>query len=115
MNIQRQTDEQTYEYTTFPRAFVTYAWFKPLLVGLLTAVFALLIQGITYLISILWLGSPELMREALSNSSAYFYSGPGLLMAVGGVAGMLPALALAERIVRGRPFSSYSSSRGGWN
>jgi hypothetical protein len=55
------------------------------------------------------------MREALSNSSAYFYSGPGLLMAVGGVAGMLPALALAERIVRGRPFSSYSSSRGGWN
>jgi len=39
MNIRPQTDEQSYEYTTFPRAFVTYAWFKPLLVGLLTVVY----------------------------------------------------------------------------
>ena len=115
MNIQPQTDGQSYEYTTFPRAFVTYAWFKPLLVALLTAVFTLMISGIMLLIGLLWLGDPALMREAMSNSSAYFYSGPGVLMAVGGVAGMLPALALAERIVRGRPFSSYSSSRGGWN
>ena len=115
MNIQPHTDGQSYEYTTFPRAFVTYAWFKPLLVALLTAVFTLMIIGITTFIGILWLGDPGLMGEASSNSSAYFYSGPGLLMAAGGVAGFLPALALAERIVRGRPFSSYSSSRGGWN
>ena len=115
MNIQPHTDGQSYEYTTFPRVFVTYAWFKPLLVALLTAVFTLMIQGITFLICLLWIGGPELMREAMSNSSPYYYSGPGLLVAVGGVAGMLPALALAERIVRGRPFSSYSSSRGGWN
>jgi hypothetical protein len=85
MNIQPQTDEQTYEYTTFPRAFVTYTWFKPLLVGLLTAVFALLIQGIALLIGLLWLGDPEMVREAMSNSSAYCYSGPGILMAVAGV------------------------------
>lgn len=39
MNIQPQTDERSYEYTTFPRAFVTYAWFKPLLVGQLTVVY----------------------------------------------------------------------------
>ena len=115
MNIQPQTDEQSYEYTTFPRVFVTYAWFKPLLVALLTAVFTLIISGITLLIGLLWLGDPALMGKAMSNSSPYYYSGPGLLVAVGGVAGMLPALALAERIVRGRPFSSYSSSRGGWN
>lgn len=116
MNIQPQTDGQSYEYITFPRAFVTYAWFKPLLVALLTAVFTLMIAGITLLIGLLWLGDPGLMGEVMSNSSSpYFYSGPGLLVAAGGVAGMLPALALAERIVRGRPFSSYSSSRGGWN
>ena len=116
MNIQPQTDGQSYEYTTFPRVFVTYAWFKPLLVALLTAVFSFMILGITILIGLLWLGDSGLVIEALmSKSSPYFYSGPGLLMAVGGVSGMLPALALAERIVRGRPFSSYSSSRGGWN
>ena len=116
MNIQPQTDGQSYEYTTFPRAFVTYAWFKPLLVALLTAVFSFMILGITILIGLLWLGDSGLVIEALmSKSSPYFYSGPGLLMAVSGVSGMLPALALAERIVRGRPFSSYSSSRGGWN
>ena len=115
MNIQPQTDGQSYEYTTFPRVFVTYAWFKPLLVALLTAVFTLMISGIMLLIGLLWLGDPALMGKAMSNSSPYYYSGPGLLVAVGGVAGMLPALALAERIVRGRPFSSYSSSRGGWN
>ena len=115
MDIQPQTDGQSYEYTTFPREFVTYKWFKPLLVGLLTAMFTFLIQGIMILIGLLWLGDPGLLREATSGASPYFYSGPGAFMAIGGVAGMLPSLALAERIVRGRPFSSYSSSRGGWN
>jgi hypothetical protein len=34
---------------------------------------------------------------------------------IGGVATLLPALALATLIVGDRPFSSLSSSRGGWN
>lgn len=107
-------EEKALEYTTFPKQFPTYKWFKPLLVGLLTAVFtglfSLPLFGVVYLM----LGSMESLMASLNRNGALFYSVPGMLMDLGGVAVMLPALALAAFIVKDRPFSSYSSSRGGF-
>jgi membrane protease YdiL (CAAX protease family) len=37
------------------------------------------------------------------------------VMSLGSIAAMIPALWLASGIVRDRPFSSYSSARGGWS
>ena len=108
-------DKNAYEYTIFPRKFVTYKWYKPLVVGAITAVVTFLFQLVIMGIARLWLGSFDLIREAGQRSSEYFYSGPGTLITVGGVAAALPSLAIAAHIVGDRPFSSYSSSRGGWN
>ena len=106
----------TNEYTTFPRTFDTYKCCKPLLVGTLTALFTLIGQGILAVISALWIGNGAVgFMQALDKNGPFFFSGPGALFAIGGVALILPAFALAVRIVHDRPFSSYSSSRGGWN
>lgn len=105
-----------YEYTTYPRRFEGYKWYKPLIVGVLTAVLTLVAQLGLVLIGMLWgkFGMKGAL-DAMDRSSAAFFSGPGALMAIGGVAAMMGALALSARIVKDRPFSSYSSSRGGWN
>ena len=39
------------DYTTYPRQFKTYRWYKPLLVGLLFVVFYLLFASLVYLIT----------------------------------------------------------------
>lgn len=112
-----------YEYTTFPTRFLAYKWYKPLLVGLLTLVFMLIFQGILFAIAIVVVMglTPSAMTDVsafqamTSSNSPVFFKGPGALVGIGGAACVLPALALAVLIVRDRPFSSYSSSRGGWN
>lgn len=104
-----------YEYTTFPRRFLAYKWFKPLLVAAATAVLVLLFQLVLGVACAIWVGGMDLMMESMNRSNELFFRGPGAIMAIGGVATLLPALFLASCIVRDRPFSSYSSSRGGWN
>ena len=39
------------EFATYPRRFIAYRWYKPILVGLLAAVFYLLFAAIVYLIT----------------------------------------------------------------
>lgn len=105
-----------HDYATFPRQFVTYRWFKPLLVALLTTVFVLVFQIALIIESTVLSGNLhfiDTVDEGYEDTSVYTL--PGALFGLGAVACMLPALALAALIVRDRPYSSYSSSRGGWN
>ena len=105
-----------YDYITFPRQFLTYRWFKPLLVLALAFVFMLVFQIALMIAAGVWAGD---LGFVLNLSERYedmdVYTGPGALFELGAIAVMLPALALAALIVRDRPFSSYSSSRGGWS
>ena len=105
-----------YEYTTFPRRFISYRWFKPLLVALLTFVFMLLFQIVTLIIATAWAGDIDfIFTIGTTYDDMNPYTGPGAMVELGSIAVILPALALAALIVRDRPYSSYSSSRGGWN
>ena len=110
------TDYPVYEYTTFPRQFISYRWFKPLLVLLLGVVFMFIFQFVLLIVASIWSGD---MNFVFSIGDSYetmdVFSGPGALVELGGVACMLPALALAALVVGDRPYSPYSSSRGGWN
>ncbi len=109
-------EDEVYDYVTFPRRFLAYKWFKPLLVALLTIVFSILLSGILMFISFLWLGKdPMVFGQSQDSANPLFYQGPGMLMGLGAVATFIPSLALATLIVKDRPFSSYSSSRGGFN
>lgn len=106
----------SYEYTTFPRQFVSYKWYKPLLVALLTVVFITVMQVILVLVASVWSDDPNFIYTIdMGYEDTSTYDGPGALIGLGGIAVFVPALALAALIVRDRPYSSYTSSRGGWN
>ena len=106
----------SYDYASFPRAFISYRWFKPLFVGSLTFVFSLIFMLIMIFIYYAWVGSLDpLMAMADGYEGMDVTSGSGAFISIGSVAVFLPSLALALLIVQDRPWSSVSSSRGGWN
>ena len=97
-------------YATYPRRFASYKWYKPLLVAALFAILyfttAAILTGVAMVLS----------NGAISTGYDDFntYTGPGALGTVGSLAVAIPMLAFAALIVKDRPFSSYSSSMGGW-
>ena len=113
----QETFDQQHEYITYGRRFISYKWYKPILVGL--------VLGILYLI----IGSGAICALVMLNHEAVEASGvllngyenmdvssvAGVMVNLGGLAILIPFLWIASKIVKDRPFSSYSSSRGGWN
>ena len=105
-----------HDYPTYPRRFISYRWFKPLLAGLLFAVLYLGSNVAIVLLGALNQGGLEsVMKIAGSYDTMDVSSGPGILLNLGSLAVAIPLLALTALIVRDRPFSSYSSARGGWD
>lgn len=106
----------SYDYAKFPRAFVSYRWYKPLLVALLGTAFYFAFSVLLMVLASAWAGDVnyiDSIAEGYDGMDAY--TGPGALFELGSIAAILPSIALAALVVRDRPFSSYSSSRGGWN
>ncbi len=105
-----------HDYPTYPRRFISYRWFKPILVAL---IFFVLYMGAAVTIVVAGAvnqgGIENVMNIAGSYDSMDVASVSGILLNLGSLAIAIPILALAARIVRDRPFSSYSSARGGWD
>ncbi|MCR4724165.1 MAG: CPBP family intramembrane metalloprotease [Clostridia bacterium] len=105
-----------HEYPTYPRRFISYRWFKPILVALLFfalymgAAVAMVVAG-----AIQQGGIENVMDIAGGYDNMDVASIPGILLNLGSLAIAIPILALTALIVRDRPFSSYSSARGGWD
>ncbi len=114
-NISNQGHRKEDNYITYPRNFVTYKWGRPILVLILFIIFYLIMGGL--LVAAVGISD----ANAFSSLGVNTYDAmdvttvSGVLTSIGGVAVMLPALALAVFITRERPFSSYASARGGWN
>ena len=105
-----------HEYPTYPRRFISYRWFKPLLAGLLFSVLYLGANVAIVLAGAINQGGLEsVMNIAGSYDNMDVSSAPGILLNLGTLAIAIPLLALTALIVRDRPFSSYSSARGGWD
>jgi membrane protease YdiL (CAAX protease family) len=106
------------DYTSYPREFTTYRWFRPIITGVLFIVFNFIFQVV--LILALSFASGDGFTRILEISSGGYdsfdvHTALGVLVTLGSAAVMIPALALANRISGGRTFRSYSSSRGGWD
>lgn len=121
MHLVNDSNKKQHVYVTYGRQFAAYRWYKPILVGLLFVIFYLLFVVILAFGLQLGLG---FSADGSTNISQYISTGyddfniidwQGSLINLGAVAVMIPALALAALIVRDRPYSSYSSARGGWN
>ena len=118
------TNSKEHSYPVYGRQFKTYKWAKPILVGILFAVLYLLAGGLLVmagavaanggtmpsdfagLIEDLQLGSYDTMDLA---------NGMQTVLSLGSIALMIPVLWIVTKVVRDRPFTSYSSSRGGWS
>ena len=108
------SEHNTPEYITFPRTFENYRWYKPILVLIVGAIVYAILQVAIFAIFGMaygWNTIFQLMTQGYEalNSEAGSYIGY-LSVAI-----FLPSLYVATKIVKDRPFSSYSSSRGGWD
>ena len=102
------------DYITFPRTFESYRWYKPILVFILGSIIYLIL-GTAITVSFYVIVGPDFVMsvfrggyEVLISPMAIFFT--DLLIII-----LIPAIYLASKIIKDRPFSSYSSSRGGWN
>lgn len=105
-------------YLPYPKQFTPYKWFKPLLVMLLTVgfyfVFSLVVGVIGSVIAFTQGVNPmEQLNGGYDKLDAYTVH--GAILSLGSIAVLIPVLMLANRIVNSRSFSSYSSSRGGFD
>ena len=102
------------DYITFPTTFENYAWYKPLIVIIITFFIMLILGGaiiaVTYLV-----GGVDLARTVMSGTYEGLNSAMPIIISDLILIMLIPSLYLASKIVNDRPFSSYSSSRGGWN
>ncbi|WP_316608668.1 type II CAAX endopeptidase family protein [uncultured Ruminococcus sp.] len=105
-------------YLTYPKQFTPYKWYKPLLVGLLTIVFCLLFSfGVTLIGTVIGARQGYDVLKMINGgyNTMDVYTIHGAIISLGSVAVFLPALLIGNRIVNSRSFSSYSSSRGGFD
>lgn len=108
---------QTHNYLSFQKQFSPYKWYKPLLVTLATLGFFFVMMLVLTIFGTLLAANQGYEPDKLFTSgydNLNTYSPLGALLSLGGIAIGIPALALGNRVVNARPFSSYSSSRGGF-
>ena len=109
------------DYTTYPKRFKTYKWYKPFPVGILTGIFyfmgTLVNTLIVFIIEMINGTGQSVFTSLLKGYDGFdVYTAPGVIASEGSVAWMLIALILAVNIVKDRPFNSYTSSSGkGWS
>ena len=101
------------DYITFPRTFENYKFYKPIIVIILTFIIMGILYAIISFISLQIFGI-EFLKTSLGGYEA-LNNGPAVIFADLIIIMFIPALYIASKIVKDRPFSSYSSSRGGWN
>ena len=109
-----ENDEKISEYIDFPRTFEKYGWYKPILVLIVGLIIFLIFQVLLVLFFNAIYGWNFITQianggyEVLNTEVGQIFTDLGVIVAI-------PALYLATKIVKDRPFSSYASSRGGWN
>ncbi|MCR5581280.1 MAG: CPBP family intramembrane metalloprotease [Pseudobutyrivibrio sp.] len=107
------------DFTVSSRNYVGYRWFKPIIVGALTWLFQSVFGMILMFIAAVMAYSKNIDFWRQIGSGGYddlnVYTPIGALFSLGIIAAFIPALFLATKIVKDRPFKSYFSSYEKWN
>ena len=102
------------DYITFPTTFENYKWYKPILVFIVGLVMFAILSAL--LIAVFWVAfGSNFVMSIVTGGYEVMNTVWGQIFTDLGVIIMLPSLYLASKIVKDRPFSSYASSRGGFN
>ena len=102
------------DYITFPRTFENYRWYKPILVFILSLIILSILMVAIVAVFYLTAGL-EFVKSVFSGGYEALTSPMAILFTDLIIIIFIPSLYIASKIVNDRPFSSYSSSRGGWN
>ena len=109
------------DYLSYPKQFLPYKWFKPILVALIAfgffLVFSIAISIIAMVLATIQGYNVQTFMASMSGGYDGFdaYSPVGAIISLGSIAVLIPSLMIGNRLINNRPFSSYSSSRGGFN
>ncbi len=122
-----ETNAKHHVYPTYGRQFDSYRWYKPIFTGALFAAIymGLTLAGIMALTTVAGAVTGDTTGTDTFNKMMEIVSGGydtmdmsdpfQSVLQLGSLAIAIPSLWLATLIVRDRPMSSYSSSRGGWS
>ncbi len=122
-----ETNAKKHVYPTYGRQFDSYRWFKPVFTGALFAAIYMVLTLAGIMAVRIWAGAAagdttgtdtmNKMMEIISGGYDTMDMSDPLqsVLQLGSLAIAIPSLWLASLIVRDRPMSSYSSSRGGWS
>ena len=95
------------EYITFPRSFEKYKWYKPILVFILTLIIFLVLSIVLTLVFKTIYGD-DLISKLMTGGYEILDTEMGQIFTDLGVIILIPSLYLSTKIVKDRPFSSYS-------
>ena len=113
-NMSREVKE--HGYATYPRRFMGYKWYKPILFAFVMAAIALSFISVLSFIAGVFSQDPNFISNVQKGYDGMdVYTLSGCLIQLGALASFIPAIKITSLIINDRPFSSYSSSRGGWN
>lgn len=101
------------EFISFAKTFENYRWYRPILVMIVTLVMFVIFSAILTIVFASVYGWDFILHmtqgyEVMNTEMGQIFSDLGVII-------MLPSLYIAVKIIKDRLFSSYSSSRGGWN
>ena len=106
------------EFLTYPRQFITYKWYRPVITAVVTGVLLMLfIFMLMIAVGLMTGGGYQGLRDMVMGGydTMDVYTAPGALLSLGNLALIIPALAIGNKIAGRRTFRSYESSRGGWD
>ena len=103
------------DFVTFPRTFEKYKWYKPLISLVLVLIVYFVFQIILLVVFNFIYGESVINGILFGGYETLNTSDASVYFSYISIAVFIPALYIASKIVRDRPFSSYASSRGGWN
>ena len=122
-----ETNAKKHVYPTYGRQVDSYRWYKPVFTGALFAAIYMVLTLAGIMAVRIWAGAAagdttgtdtmNKMMEIISGGYDTMDMSDPLqsVLQLGSLAIAIPSLWLASLIVRDRPMSSYSSSRGGWS
>lgn len=99
------------EFITFPKTFDTYKWYKPIIIFIIAAILTIILQLAVSLIFTIVFGG-DVIDLILNGGYESLNTPLGEIITDLSVIIMIPALYVANKIVKYVPSSAFISSRG---
>jgi membrane protease YdiL (CAAX protease family) len=110
-----ENEKKFQDYVTFPRTFEQYKWYKPLITIVLVIILYFIFQIVLAVVFGAIYGNNVLDSVLNGGYETLNTSDVSVYFSYLSIAIFIPIIYIASKIVHDRPFSSYASSRGGWN